>query len=172
MRTHRFITSLLLLVLAVLGAPARVEGQETERFTRVVRLGKDGTLDLSNVAGTIKITGGAGDAITIDALKRTRVRSDAVEQLKRVAIEVTEVPGRVEVRTVYPRRRQTTVSVDYIVTVPRASAVNVKSVSGTITLTRSTGSSKAFISSSRTPWGLWVPVQTVRPVSVHSAAAA
>src|SRR4051812_14631979 len=63
--------------------PPRVEREQdrdapevTERFSRTVRLGRDGTFDISNLAGTIVVTGGGGNDVTIDAIKRTRSRNE------------------------------------------------------------------------------------------------
>src|SRR4051794_37087328 len=79
--------------------PPRVERPQdrdapevTERFSRTVRLGRDGTFDLSNLAGTITITGGGGNDVMIDAIKRTRGRNEeqARARLRAIDIQVTE----------------------------------------------------------------------------------
>ena len=105
--------------------------QQTEKFSKTVPLPKGGSLDLSNISGDIVITGGAGDQVVIDAIKR----GNTAEDLKLVQIEVTTTATRVEVRTQYPReRRNFSVSVDYTVTLPRDGAVSVRSVSGDLRL--------------------------------------
>jgi len=102
-------------------------GQLTEKFSKTVPLANGGLLDLSNIAGDVRITGGAGDQVVIDATKRGRT----AEELKEVTIEVTSAANRVEVRTRYPEtRRNISVSVSFTVTVPKYAAVTVKSVSG------------------------------------------
>jgi DUF4097 and DUF4098 domain-containing protein YvlB len=111
--------------------------EQTEAFSRKVKVGRDGRVSISNVAGDIKITGGSGDDVTIDAVKRTR--SDRGE-LAAVQIIVDDRPGRVEVRTEYPnvwsyRNRNIDVSVDYTVLVPATATVDVKSISGNVTVT-------------------------------------
>ena len=122
------------------GAPARAsviltdvpgDQQETEKFSKTVPLPKGGSLDLSNVSGDIVITGGAGDQVVIDAVKRGKT----AEELKLVQIEVMTGATRVEVRTQYPRdRRNINVSIDFTVTVPRAAGVRVRTVSGDVKL--------------------------------------
>lgn len=109
-------------------APSIVGAQpQTEKFSKTVPLAKGGTFDLSNISGNIVITGGSGDQVVIEALKKGRT----ADELKEVTIEVTAAANRVEVRTRYPEgRRNFSVSVDYTVTVPRAAAVIVKSISG------------------------------------------
>jgi len=139
--THRLVLVLAAAAL-VAGAPARTawaaadpgglaawdgDQQQTERFSKTVPLPKGGSLDLSNISGDIVITGGAGDQVVIDAVKRGKTAED----LKLVEIEVTTTATRVEVRTQYPReRRNTSVSVDFTVTVHSAAGVTVRSVSG------------------------------------------
>jgi len=111
--------------------------EQTENFSRKVKVGRDGRVSISNVAGDIKITGGSGDDVTIEAVKRTRGDRS---QLGAVQIVVDDRPGRVEVRTDYEsnrsyRNRNIDVSVDFTVLVPATATVDVKSVSGNVTVT-------------------------------------
>ena len=144
--THRLVVVLAAAAL-VAGTPARAswaltdpacpsawdgDQQQTEKFSKTVPLPKGGSLDLSNISGDIIITGGAGDQVVIEAVKRGRTAED----LKLVEIQVATTATRVEVRTQYPReRRNFSVSVDYTVTVPRAAGVTVRSVSGDLKVT-------------------------------------
>src|SRR4051795_12611303 len=104
--------------------------EQTERFTRKVKIGRDGRFTLSNISGDITITAGSGDEVSIDAVKRTR--GDKSE-LERVQITVDDRAGRVDVRTEHEGqyrdrdrddrgRGSDHVSVDYTVTVPAAAA--------------------------------------------------
>jgi len=137
--THR-LAFIVAVAALVAGAPARAawlaadppgDQQQTEKFSRTVPLPKGGSLDLSNISGDIVITGGAGDQVVIDAVKRGRT----AEELKLVEIEVMTGASRVEVRTQYPReRRNINVSVDFTVAVPRAAGVRVRTVSGSLKL--------------------------------------
>ena len=79
-----------------------------ERFTKAVKVGRTGALDLSNIAGDIVVTGGAGDEVRIEAVKRARSRDgdDAKQLLDELRIDVIETTNRVEVRTQYPRNRR------------------------------------------------------------------
>jgi len=117
-------------------------GEEaTEPFNRTARLGRPGTLDLENIAGNIVITGGGGDTVRIDAVKRVRGR-DAAEARARLAdlvIEVTERADRVEVRTEYPARRDFYGEVEFTVAVPSRAAVTVRTVSGDVRVTNVDG---------------------------------
>jgi DUF4097 and DUF4098 domain-containing protein YvlB len=116
-------------------------GQQTEQFSRRVKLGRDGRFSLANVAGDITVTGGSGDEVIIEATKRTRDCGD----LGRVTIEVDARAGRVDVRTVYADRdnRTNQVSVSYTVTVPASTSVDLKSVSGNVKTTSIQGAVRA-----------------------------
>ena len=143
--THRFL-AIVAAAFVLAAAPARAaslystaagplgwdgEPQQTEKFSKTLPLPKGGSLDLSNISGDIVITGGAGDQVVIDAVKRGKTAED----LKLVQIEVASTATRVEVRTQYPReRRNVNVSVDYTVSVPRAAGVTVRTVSGNLNL--------------------------------------
>jgi DUF4097 and DUF4098 domain-containing protein YvlB len=129
MRVRVFVVAAA-VVASTLSASAqdRRGPEETERFSRTLTLGASGRLSLANIAGEIVVTGGGGDAVTIEALKRTR---GARSELGSVRIDVQERAGRVEVRTIHSARRDRA-SVDYTVTVPRNALVEVSSVSGSI----------------------------------------
>ncbi len=108
--------------------------EQTERFTKTIKLGRQGSLDLANITGDIVVSPSTGDDLTIDAVKRVRSRDDNAKQwLDELIIDVLERPGRVEVRTTYPHRRGPDgFSVDYTVRVPIDAAVSLRSVSGDI----------------------------------------
>ena len=117
----------------------------TENFSRTVKLGRNGTFDLQNVAGDISVTGGGGDDVRIDAVKRVRHPNEAEGKtlLSEIEIQVIERSGRVEVRTEYPRRRNWSGGVDYTVSVPRDASVALRSVSGTVKVTNINGELRA-----------------------------
>ena len=121
--------------------------EATERFSRTLRLGRGGTFDLSNVAGDIVITGGGGNELRVDAVKRVRSRdeADAKAQLEAIQIEIVELSNRVEVRTIYPglQRRNAIGVVDYTVALPQDAQVTVKSVAGDIRVTNVRGELRA-----------------------------
>src|SRR5574340_45227 len=73
------------------------EGPEvTDRFSKVVRLGPNGSFELSNLSGDVVVTGGSGSEVRIDAIKRVRHRdaAEARRALEDLRIEVNELPGR------------------------------------------------------------------------------
>jgi DUF4097 and DUF4098 domain-containing protein YvlB len=117
----------------------------TENFSRTVKLGRNGTFDLQNVAGDISVTGGGGDDVRIEAVKRVRHPNEAEGKalLSEIQIQVVERSGRVEVRTEYPRRRNWSGGVDFTVSVPRDASVSLRSVSGSVRVTNINGELRA-----------------------------
>jgi DUF4097 and DUF4098 domain-containing protein YvlB len=114
--------------------------QQTEKFSKTVPLPKGGSVDITNVAGDIVITGGTGDQVVIDAVKYGRTADD----LKALEIEVTTTAGRVDVRAKYPpERRNISASVDFTISLPRYARVSVKSVSGDLKLSTIDGGLRA-----------------------------
>ena len=120
--------------------------EQTERFSRKVKIGRDGRFSLSNISGDIVVTAGSGDDVSIEAVKRTRGERS---ELARVQISVDDRAGRVDVRTEHEpnrtdRNRQGDhVSVDYTVAVPASVSVDVHSVSGSVKVTGVHGSLRA-----------------------------
>jgi hypothetical protein len=116
----------------------------TERFNRTVRIGPNGAFELSNVSGDIVVTGGSGDEVRIEAVKRARSRDgDAKQLLDELRIEVIETANRVEVRTQYPRRRNYSGSVDYTIAMPSGASATLHSVSGDVRVTNVKGELRA-----------------------------
>jgi DUF4097 and DUF4098 domain-containing protein YvlB len=117
----------------------------TESFSRTVRLGRTGTFDLQNVSGDITVTGGGGDDVRIEAIKRVRHPNEAEGKalLSEIKIDVQERSGRVDVRTEYPRRRTWAGGVDFTVSVPRDASVALRSVSGAVKVTNVNGELRA-----------------------------
>jgi DUF4097 and DUF4098 domain-containing protein YvlB len=115
------------------------QGPETiDKVAQTIKVGAEGALDLSNISGDVKVTGGSGSDIVIDATKRVRHRdaNEAKRLLSELRVEISNVNGRVEVRTIYPRRsgndRGVSARVDYIVSVPAGASVTTKNISGNI----------------------------------------
>lgn len=120
--------------------------EQTERFSRKVKIGRDGRVFIANVAGDITVTAGSGDEVSIEAVKRTR--GDRSE-LAHVQITVEERAGGVDIRTDGEQNRfdrvwrNSHVSVDYTVAVPASASVEAHSVSGTVKVTGVHGSVRA-----------------------------
>ena len=120
--------------------------EQTERFSRKVKLGRDGRVSLTNISGDVTVTGGSGDEVSIDAVKRTR--GDKSE-LAVVQITVEDRPGRVDIRTEGEQnrsdryRRGNQVSIDYTLTVPASASLELHSISGSVKVTGVQGGVRA-----------------------------
>jgi DUF4097 and DUF4098 domain-containing protein YvlB len=121
--------------------------EQIEKFSRSIKVDDDAVLDLSHLSGDVRVTGGSGSEIRIDATKRVRHRNpdEAKRLLEALRIEINTVQGRVEVRTIYPRstNRGLSASVDYVITVPAGAAVALKSISGDLNITSVRGEVRA-----------------------------
>ena len=124
--------------------------EQTDHISKAFNVGPNGTLDLYNISGNIVINEGGADTVSIEAVKRAR-GSDFKEQFARTKVLMVERGGRIEVRTDYTRegcpegRRGNcnSASVDYTVTAPAGTSMNIKSVSGDIRITNIRGELRA-----------------------------
>ena len=118
------------------------EHEQTERTTRVLKLGSNGELHLANIAGQITVARGSGSDVTVEIIKTARGRdeADAREMLQLVEVDIVERASRAEVRARYPtgdaerrgNRRNINVTVDYNVTAPAGVRLRAHSISGTV----------------------------------------
>jgi hypothetical protein len=123
---------------------ARRGPEQTETFSRTVRIGRNGTFDLSNVSGDVIVTGGGGDDVRIDATKRVRTNeADAKALLQAIQIQITERSGFVDVRTELPRRRNWSGGVDYTIALPSSANVTLRTVSGDLRMSNVRGELRA-----------------------------
>jgi DUF4097 and DUF4098 domain-containing protein YvlB len=113
--------------------------EQSERFSKKVRVGRDGRVNISNISGDITVTGGSGDEVSVEAVKRTRGDRD---ELSRIEIIVEDRAGHVDVRTNHLGRTDH-VSVDYTVTMPASASVEVTSVAGSVKIASVKGSVRA-----------------------------
>jgi hypothetical protein len=122
--------------------------EQVETFSRTVKVGAQGELDLQNMSGSVTVTRGGGSELKIDAVKKARAATEgaAREMLQLVTIEVGERAGRVEVRTRYPRggqrrgeHRNMNVSVAYTITAPAGTRMRISSMSGGISVSDMNG---------------------------------
>jgi DUF4097 and DUF4098 domain-containing protein YvlB len=119
--------------------------EQIDKVSQTVKVGDEATLDLSHLSGDVRVTGGAGNEIRIDATKRVRHR-DAAEGkrlLDALRIDINNVGNRVEVRTIYPRTsmrgNNISASVDYVIAVPAGAGVALKSISGDLAVSNVRG---------------------------------
>lgn len=128
---------------------ARQGPEQVDKVTQSIKVGAGAVLDLSHLAGDVRVTGG-GSEIRIEATKRVRHRDagEAKRLLDLLRVDINTFNNRVEVRTIYPRRTGTrgnsmSASVDYVINVPVTAAVTLKSVSGNIFVSNVRGEVRA-----------------------------
>jgi DUF4097 and DUF4098 domain-containing protein YvlB len=116
----------------------------TDKLSKTLRLGKTGTFDLQNVSGDVVVTGGGGNEVRIEAIKRVRHpnESEARALLQAIDVRMEERNGNVEVRTDYPRRNWSG-GVDFTVSLPRDANVILRSVSGDLRVSSLNGDLRA-----------------------------
>ena len=124
---------------------ARRGPMASEPFTAVAKIGRQGSFNLVNRAGSVTITGSGGDDVRIEAVKRVWDRSDAAARaaLQDVQIEVTERQGGVDVRTSVQRPRAIDAEVDFTIAVPAGASVSVRTGTGDVTVTGVRGELRA-----------------------------
>lgn len=129
---------------------ARQGPEQTDKVTLTQKVGDGAALDLSHLSGDVRVTGGSGAEIRIEATKRVRHRdpNEAKRLLEALRVDVNNFNGRVEVRTIYPRQptvrgNSLSASVDYVIAVPAGAMVAVKSISGDLTVTNVRGEVRA-----------------------------
>lgn len=116
--------------------------QQSETIVRTVKIGREGRVEISNLAGDIIITRGSGDTVKIEAVKtaRGRTEQDAKDALASVTLDILERDARLQIKTIYPRHdarsrennRQTHVSVQFTITAPEGTRISAHSLSGDV----------------------------------------
>ncbi|MFQ6069984.1 MAG: DUF4097 domain-containing protein [Candidatus Aminicenantales bacterium] len=115
--------------------------REEERVHKVLPLKPDGFFSLRNVNGTISIETWPKNKVEINAVKSTRYGR---KRLSWVKIDIESTPSSVSVETVYPRLKNTRVSVSYTIRVPSGVTLEkVSSVNGNVHLSGPFGDVKA-----------------------------
>ncbi len=117
----------------------------TEAVSRTMKLGRDGSVDLANLAGRVSITGRGGEDVRLEAVKRVwhQDADQAQDLLKALDVRIAESAGRVDVRTVYPQGRSYDAEVDYTLVVPPSARVSIRSASGDIIIANVQGEVRA-----------------------------
>ncbi len=92
-----------------------------------------GVVYVTNTSGYIRVTSWNENRVKVDAVKRSP-RGARDEEFSEVDIQITPRPGRIEIRTIYPRSQGSRVSVDYDLKVPRTSEFNAQTANGEITV--------------------------------------
>jgi len=130
MTSRSLIRRLLLALLLALGLGATHSVATSREFTKTFPLRADGSFDLNNVNGTVRIEGWDREEVEVRAIKTTPDRESALDM---VSIEIESRPDAVSVSTHYPQDEGVEVAVDYVIHVPRHAQLNrINTVNGTL----------------------------------------
>jgi hypothetical protein len=167
MQTKLGVWALAVLIAAPVAAGARTTGpddHEQQRRSRdnqpvadapvqvrTFNVGANGSLKLSNVAGDVKVTGGGGSEIKIEARVhgRAKTEAEARAQIDSVRVDMRHSGNRVDVETTHEnqgharRQHDGAAWVDYTVVVPSGTSVDLRSVSGDVHVSEVSGSARA-----------------------------
>lgn len=136
MKSRSTVLSLFaaLLLLALVVSPA-VFGASRE-FSQVYPLRADGTLELTNVNGAVRVEVWDKEAVEVRAVKSTPEREALLDL---VAIDIDSRPDSLSIATRYPFDGGIEVAVDYTLRVPRhARLTRLSTVNGTLRITDAT----------------------------------
>jgi DUF4097 and DUF4098 domain-containing protein YvlB len=104
-------------------------GAHEQRIVRAFEAGEETTLDLATFAGSITVRAGAEDAIGVVAIKRVRQDRD----MALIDVEMEQQPGQLVIRAT---RAQTlavsNVSVDFEITAPPGTRLELRTAAGNI----------------------------------------
>jgi DUF4097 and DUF4098 domain-containing protein YvlB len=140
----------------VVDAPAQV---------KAFNVGANGSLKLSNVSGDVRVTGGGGTEIKVEAKIHGKGKTDAEAraQFDSVKVDMRQNGSRVDVETTHERHSRAWV--DYTVVVPTGTSIDVRSVSGDVYVSEIGGIARAeTVSGDVTATGL-AQVAALRSVS-------
>jgi hypothetical protein len=102
----------------------------TREFKRTYPLRADGSIELSNVNGTVRIEGWDRDEVEVRAVKTTPGQESLLDL---VAIDIDARPDALSISTRYPQEEGVEVAVDYIIHVPRRAQLNhINNINGTL----------------------------------------
>ncbi|HEX8872154.1 MAG TPA: DUF4097 family beta strand repeat-containing protein [Candidatus Acidoferrum sp.] len=102
----------------------------THEFAQTYPLRADGSFELKNINGTVRIEGWDKDVVEVRAVKTT---PDRESDLDLVSIDVDSKPDALSISTRYPREEGVEVAVDYTIHVPRRVQLShIATVNGTL----------------------------------------
>ncbi|MBO0725217.1 MAG: hypothetical protein J2P52_06430 [Blastocatellia bacterium] len=99
---------------------AAQSAEQSRELHETYDLAPGGVVSVNNTSGYIRVTSWSEDRVKVDAVKRERRDGDA----GRIEIQVSPRPGRIDIRTTYPRGGGDRLSVDYDLKVPRGAVLN------------------------------------------------
>lgn len=146
--------ALTLLAVLAMTAPAAAQ-RESETFDRTLTLAPGGTLVLKTFSGRVRISGGAGDKVTIKA-----VRTATRDRLKDIALDVSQSGSTITIDANHHQvehRNDNVVDTDFDIQVPGRTTLDVTTFSAPVTVVgvngpHHIGSFSADVSVEATEW--------------------
>jgi DUF4097 and DUF4098 domain-containing protein YvlB len=126
-------------IMPVIVVASLVGAARAQDLHRTYRIAAGGVINVTNISGDIRVSGAAGDSITVSALREGRDR-DLVQ------IEDNSGADRVSLRVRYPENCNCNVNVRFDIQVPRGVSYtfdSISSVSGDVDISDVTGSLRA-----------------------------
>ncbi|MBL8206958.1 MAG: DUF4097 family beta strand repeat protein [Blastocatellia bacterium] len=129
------LTSSIVITLSILaGTSLRAQDDLHQSYP----LNANGTVSVTNISGSIRITGWNENRVQVEAVKRGNK-----DEFSLVEIRVSNSPERLQIETIYPRsswRQNRNVWVEYELKVPQGAILNpIATTSGNITITEAGG---------------------------------
>lgn len=146
---------------------ARFGSEFTESISRTIQARGVATLELTNDAGDVVVTGGPGTDIRIDAVKRARQGSEANARalLQRFVVGISERNGVVEVRTEFPPEGDWAGGVDFTITLPARTNVTLRVDRGDLQIANVRGEVRASTVSGNIAGSLLGKLRSARTIS-------
>jgi len=132
------MAAVLAVPVTALAHPEEQDGKwqsvDGPRQTKAFNVGPNGTLKLGNVSGDVSVQGGSGTEIRIEANVhgKGKTDADARAQLDSLTIDMRQTGSRVDVETTH--KKNSHAWVDYVVIVPAGTTVDVRTVSGDVSV--------------------------------------
>ncbi|MBV8206782.1 MAG: DUF4097 family beta strand repeat protein [Acidobacteria bacterium] len=140
-----WLGALLGTVLALLFSAYAHAQEFTEEFHHSYPLAANGSVDISNLNGTVRITGSDTNQVKVDAIKR----ADSKQKLDDAQIEVESSPNDFELRTRYHEHDSwfgeyhNPASVDYTISVPHNARLHAHVVNSRLEISGVSGEVRA-----------------------------
>lgn len=137
------MAAVLAAPVAALAHPEEQDGKwqtvDGPKQVKAFNVGPNGTLKLGNVSGDVSVAGGSGSEIRIEASVhgKGKTDADARAQLDLITIDMRQTGSRVDVETKHQKNSRAWV--DYLVIVPTGTTVDVRTVSGDVSVKEITG---------------------------------
>ena len=124
-------TTFALLFALALAAPVAAQ-TNTENVEKTLTLQPGGTLRLKTFSGRVRITGGSGEQVVINAVRRARQ-----DRLDDINLEITQSGNTIEVdanHRLVERRNDNVVETDFDIQVPSRTRLEIKTFSAPVTV--------------------------------------